>query len=165
MVHAGQKATAESCAHCRCQRRWHPRLCAEFCSEAPQIHFCGQAPEFLQLQRPGPEVGLCMGLGHHFCWERHARKSACSHLPGQFVVPRYSACSSSRHSHLLSFDVQGARASMAEMHAEGRAAHSQSIVFWKKKVINWLRCNRWVRLINTDKNLGTALVETQWIED
>ena len=34
-----------------------------------------------------------------------------------------------------------------------------------KKAINWLRCNRWVRLIDTDKNLGTALVESQWIED
>ena len=34
-----------------------------------------------------------------------------------------------------------------------------------KKAINRLRCNRWVRLIDTDKNLGTALVEPQWIED
>ena len=34
-----------------------------------------------------------------------------------------------------------------------------------KKAINWLRCNRWVRLIDTDKNFGTALVESQWIED
>ena len=34
-----------------------------------------------------------------------------------------------------------------------------------KKAINWLRCNRWVRLIDADKNLGTALVESQWIED
>ena len=34
-----------------------------------------------------------------------------------------------------------------------------------KKAINWLRCNRWVRLIDTDTNLGTALVESQWIED
>ena len=33
-----------------------------------------------------------------------------------------------------------------------------------KKAINWLRCNRWARLIDTDKNLGTALVESQWIE-
>ena len=34
-----------------------------------------------------------------------------------------------------------------------------------RKAIDWLRCNRWVRLIDTDKNLGTALVESQWIED
>ena len=37
--------------------------------------------------------------------------------------------------------------------------------FWTRKRLNWLRCNRWVRLIDTDKNLGTALVESQWIED
>ena len=33
-----------------------------------------------------------------------------------------------------------------------------------KRATEWLRCNRWVRLIDTDKNLGTALVESQWIE-
>ena len=37
--------------------------------------------------------------------------------------------------------------------------------FLDKKAINWLRCNRWVQLVDTDKNLGTALVESQWIED
>ena len=34
-----------------------------------------------------------------------------------------------------------------------------------KKAIDWLRCNRWVRLIDTDNNLGTTLVESQWIQD
>ena len=34
-----------------------------------------------------------------------------------------------------------------------------------KKAINCLRCNRWVRLIDTDNNLGTALVESQRIQD
>ena len=34
-----------------------------------------------------------------------------------------------------------------------------------KNAINWLRCISLVRLIDTDKNLGTALVESQWIED
>ena len=34
-----------------------------------------------------------------------------------------------------------------------------------KIAINCLRCNRWVRLIDTDKHLGTALVESKWIEN
>ena len=42
---------------------------------------------------------------------------------------------------------------------------SRNLSVLDKKAINWIRCNRWVRLIDTDKNLGTALVETQWIED
>ena len=41
----------------------------------------------------------------------------------------------------------------------------RNLSVWDKKAINWLRCHRWVRLIDTDKNLGTALVESQWIED
>ena len=41
----------------------------------------------------------------------------------------------------------------------------RNLSFLDKKAINWLRCGRWVRLIDTDKNLGTALVELQWIED
>ena len=42
---------------------------------------------------------------------------------------------------------------------------ARNLSFWDKEAIDWLRCNRWVRLIDTDKNLGTALVESQWIED
>ena len=42
---------------------------------------------------------------------------------------------------------------------------ARSLSFSDNKAINWLRCNRGVRLIDTDTNLGTALVETQWIED
>ena len=36
--------------------------------------------------------------------------------------------------------------------------------FLDKKAVDWLRCNRWVRLTDTDGDLGTALVESQWIE-
>ena len=42
---------------------------------------------------------------------------------------------------------------------------SRNLSALDKKAIDWLRCNRWVRLNDTDKNLSTALVETQWIED
>ena len=42
---------------------------------------------------------------------------------------------------------------------------ARNLSFWDKKAVNWLSCNRWVRLIDTEKNLGTALVESQWIED
>ena len=61
--------------------------------------------------------------------------------------------------------MQRARENMAETHAEGRTARSQSLVFGQEKAIDRLRCSRWVRLIDTDKNLGTALVESQWIKD
>ena len=125
----------------------------------------GQAPEFFQLQRPDPEASSCVGFGHSLCLLRHSRKSACSHGFGQFVVSAVVACSSSRHSYLCSFDMQRAPANMAETHAGGRSRSFAISRFWDKKAINWLRCNRWVGLIDTDKNLGTALVGSQWIED
>ena len=34
-----------------------------------------------------------------------------------------------------------------------------------RKTIDWLRCNRWARLVDTDKNLCRSQAESQWIED
>ena len=90
---------------------------------------------------------------------RHARTLLgslwCPELPPAFEAGIHNN---------VRFDMQRAGTSMAETHAEGRVGRSQCS-FMDKKAFNWLRCNRWVRLIDTDKNLDTALVESPWIED
>ena len=113
-----------------------------------------------QLQKPDPEASSCVGLTFMM---RHARKSACSHV--FLAVCGVRSCRLLlKQAFIPTFDTQKARANMAETHAEGRTA-LHNLSFLDKKAINLLCCNRWVRLIDTDKNLGTALVESQWIED
>ena len=60
--------------------------------------------------------------------------------------------------------MQRARTSMAETHAEGRAARSQSRFWTRKRLIGLVAIDGYDSSTPT-KNLGTALVESQWIED
>ena len=91
------------------------RCRTELCWEVAQIHPCGQAPECFLLQRPEPEAStLALDIHVAVCdmrASRHARTFLdslwCPQLPSVGI-----------HSYLRSFDIQRARTSMAETHAE-----------------------------------------------
>ena len=133
------------------------------CRQVAQIHPCGQAPELFYLQRPDPEASPCIGFGHSVCWVRHARNSACSYVLGQFLVSELPpAPEAGIHTSVRLTCRELAQAWQRRMLKGEPLARNHSIL--DKEAINWLRCTRWERLIDTDKNLGTALVESQWIE-
>ena len=107
---------------------------------------------------------MCAGFGHSFCWVRHARKSACSYIFGQFVVPQLPPVPEAGiYTYVRLTSRERAQAWQRCMLNNQPLVRNLSVL--DTKVTNWLRCNRWARLIDTDKNLGTALVESQWIED
>ena len=122
---------------------------------------------FFQLHGPDPEARLVRWL-----WTIIMLVATCAQV-GMFA--RFGAVCGVRSCRLLLKQAfipyvrvtrTKARANMAS-DACGRTNRSFAIplFFGDKKALHWLRCNRWVPLIDTDKNLGTALVESQWIED
>ena len=121
LVNAGQEPIAESCAHRRCQRRRHPKLRTEFCLESRSNSIPAVKPQSFSSRRDqNPEASPV-----HWLWTFTVLGATCSQVG--MLVHFWAVCGvrscrlllKQAFAHLRSFDMQTARSSMAEKHAEG----------------------------------------------